>query len=238
MHHHPAYLSYLDGPVKAKIALENGGVIVFGPGDETWCGPATTHSTENIGSTNTHEVVIEFKDFDPCDDGPFGHNAAVEGNGTVGTQFSGNPRKTLQNADSRKLVALTNEWTDAINRKDRSKLEGLMAPEYALYKWDGELWTPRTEWLDNLINHVAIEHYEHKEIGARIYGDIANVTPIGYWSGSLDGEMFNDIDVVVDTWRRMNGEWQVIARTSHREHIGTSRLSTGKGPDKMAWVGK
>jgi hypothetical protein len=226
MHHHPAYLSYLDGPVKAKIALENGEVIVFGPGNDTWCGPATTHSTENIGTTNTHEVVVEFKDFDPCDDSPSGHNAAIEGKGTFGTQFLGDPGKTVQNADSRKLVALTNEWTDAINRKDRSKLEELLAPDYALYKWDGELWTARAEWLDNLINHVTIKHYEHKDIGARIYGDMANVTSIGYWSGSFDHDVFNDIDIVVDTWRRTNGKWQVIARTSHPEPIEVSRPST------------
>jgi beta-alanine degradation protein BauB len=212
MHHHPAYLSYLEGPVKAKITLEDGKVIVFGPGNDTWCGPPTTHSTENIGTTNTHEVVVEFKDFDPCNDNPAGYSATVES-------------KAASNAESRKLVALTNDWTEAINRKDRSKLEELMAPDYALYKWDGELRTPRAEWLDNLINHVTIKHYEHKDIGTHIYGNLANVTSIGYWSGSFDREVFNEIDVVVDTWRRTNGKWQVIARTSHPEPVEDSRSS-------------
>lgn len=30
--------------------------------------PPPPHSTENIGTTNTHEVFVEFKDFNPCDD--------------------------------------------------------------------------------------------------------------------------------------------------------------------------
>jgi ketosteroid isomerase-like protein len=33
------------------------------------------------------------------------------------------------------LVTVTNAWTDAINTKDRAKLDELMAPEYALYGW-------------------------------------------------------------------------------------------------------
>jgi hypothetical protein len=47
--------------------------------------------------------------------------------------------QTTQDATETKLVALANEWTEAINRKDREKLDELMAPEYALYAWDGKI---------------------------------------------------------------------------------------------------
>ena len=36
------------------------------------------------------------------------------------------------------LVTLTKVWTDAMNAKDHAKLEALMAPEFALYRWNGE----------------------------------------------------------------------------------------------------
>ena len=45
-----------------------------------------------------------------------------------------------------KLVALANEWTEAINRKDRKKLDELMSPEYALYAWNGKMLASRPVW--------------------------------------------------------------------------------------------
>jgi beta-alanine degradation protein BauB len=72
VHHHPAYLSIPDGPVKTKITLENGQTLIDGPSDAVWCSPPTTHATENIGTTNTNEIIVEFKDYNPCDDSSAG----------------------------------------------------------------------------------------------------------------------------------------------------------------------
>ena len=75
VHHHPAYLSIPDGPVKARIILENGQTFDDGPSDAVWCSPPTTHATENVGTTNTNEIIVEFKDFNPCDDRSAGQQA-------------------------------------------------------------------------------------------------------------------------------------------------------------------
>jgi uncharacterized protein DUF4440 len=74
------------------------------------------------------------------------------------------------------LVALANEWTEAINRKDREKLDELMAPEYALYAWNGKLLGSRPQWLDNLFSHITIEKNTLTDISPRVYGDLAIVT--------------------------------------------------------------
>jgi hypothetical protein len=50
-------------------------------------------------------------------------------------------------AASAELVTLTNAWTDAINAKDHTKLEVLMAPEFALYAWKGEVWAHGRGWI-------------------------------------------------------------------------------------------
>jgi hypothetical protein len=52
-----------------------------------------------------------------------------------------------------------------------------------------------------------------------IYRD---VTSIGPWSGKFDGKEFNEVVVMIDTWRNTNGRWQVVSRTSHAEPIETS----------------
>ena len=76
VHHHPAYLSIPDGPVKTKITLENGQTLIDGPSDAVWCSPPTTHATENVGTANTNEIIVEFKDFNPCDDRSAGQQAS------------------------------------------------------------------------------------------------------------------------------------------------------------------
>ena len=121
--------------------------------------------------------------------------------------------------DEAVLVSLTNSWTDAINTKDRAKLDELMAPEYALYGWSGEVWAPRSQWLDNLFHHIKIRENTLRELSPRVYGDFAIVTSVGTWAGTFDGDSFNQKTIVVDTWRRMNGRWQVVTRTSHTEEV-------------------
>jgi ketosteroid isomerase-like protein len=128
-------------------------------------------------------------------------------------------------AGSAELVTLTNAWTDASNAKDRAKLEALMAPEFALYGWNGELWAPRSEWLDNLLNHMEIkEPWTMRELAPKVYGDFAIVTAVGTAAYTSDGHLFKLNVAVVDTWRRTNGRWQVVARNSCR--ISSTSAST------------
>lgn len=114
---------------------------------------------------------------------------------------------------SAELVTLTKAWTDAMNSKDHTKLEALMAPEYALYRWNGELMAPRTDWLDFLY-HTEIKEYTVRNISARAYGDFGVVTLVCTWTGVHNGSPFDVHSVIVDTWRRTNGKWQVVARSS------------------------
>ncbi len=113
-------------------------------------------------------------------------------------------------ATSAELVTLTNAWTEAINANDRAKLEALVAPEFAAYGWNGELWAVRSPWLDN------VHFYSGntlREISPRVYGDFAIVTSVATFVVTYDGHPSNITAVLVDTWRRTNGRWQVVTRT-------------------------
>jgi hypothetical protein len=55
--------------------------------------------------------------------------------------------------------------SDAMNAKDHAKLEALMAPEFALYRWNGELAAPRPDWLNFLYN-TEIKEYSVHDISA------------------------------------------------------------------------
>ena len=117
-------------------------------------------------------------------------------------QTTNHPNQAVQDEKAAELVALT--WTEAINAKDRPKLEVLMAPEYALYSWSGELWASRSQWLDNLFNHIKIKKNTLVELAPKVYGDFAIVTSVGEWAGIFDGEPFNQKTIVVDTWRKQD----------------------------------
>jgi ketosteroid isomerase-like protein len=114
---------------------------------------------------------------------------------------------------SAELVTLAKAWTDAMNAKDHAKLEALMAPEFALYRWNGELAASRPDWLDFLYN-TEIKEYTVRDINAKAYGDFGVVTLVCTWAGVHGGRPFDIHSVVVDTWHRTNGKWQVVARDS------------------------
>lgn len=116
-------------------------------------------------------------------------------------------------AASAELVTLTKDWADAMNAKDHTKLEALIAPEFALYRWNGERMAPRSDWLDFLY-HTEIKEYSVRNISARAYGDFGLVTLVCTWTGSHNGIPFDLHSVMVDTWRRTSGRWQVVARSS------------------------
>jgi quercetin dioxygenase-like cupin family protein len=63
MHSRPAYVVYVFKPYKAKLGLADGSqqVVDRKPGDVFWADPVT-HSVENLGDTEIHNLIVELKD--------------------------------------------------------------------------------------------------------------------------------------------------------------------------------
>lgn len=113
------------------------------------------------------------------------------------------------------LKQLTHEWIDAINTKDRAKLDRLMAPDFVLSGWDGSWQVERARWLDNLFHVIDIQDYSHSGISAQVYGDVAAVTSNWYWRGvrgTDEKKPFEERGYVVDVWRRDGKAWRVVSR--------------------------
>ena len=118
--------------------------------------------------------------------------------------------------DEAQLVDLSKSWSTAMNGHDRAKLEELMAPEFELHKWDNTRNIARAAWFDFLFNHIKISEFEQTAIVARVYGDVGVVTskfPIT--RGTFDDKPMGELHgYLMDVWRRTNGRWQVVSRTS------------------------
>lgn len=62
MHSHPAYVAYVIKPYKAKLRVAGGAEVNVDrkPGDAFW-GEPVTHSVENRGDTDIHNLIVELK---------------------------------------------------------------------------------------------------------------------------------------------------------------------------------
>ncbi len=121
-------------------------------------------------------------------------------------------------SDENELVRLTHEWIDAINAKDHTKLDKLMAPNFVLRAWDGGWQAERERWLYNLFHVLDIQAYSHSAINAQVLGDVGAVTSNWYWRGVRGApgakKPFEEHGYVLDMWQRTGGRWQVVSRTS------------------------
>jgi hypothetical protein len=63
VHHHPPFVLYALSPFKRRWSFPNGESMIreFKTGDVFWS-EATTHIGENIGSTETHAIIVEMKE--------------------------------------------------------------------------------------------------------------------------------------------------------------------------------
>lgn len=67
MHSHPNYVVYTLNPFKARITLPNGTQrISERKAGEAYWNEALSHSVENIGSTDIHNLIVELKPGGKC----------------------------------------------------------------------------------------------------------------------------------------------------------------------------
>jgi beta-alanine degradation protein BauB len=67
MHSHPAYVVYVLKPFKARITLADGSqrISEHQAGEAYWNEPIT-HSVENLGSSDIHNLIVELKAGTSC----------------------------------------------------------------------------------------------------------------------------------------------------------------------------
>ncbi len=71
-------------------------------------------------------------------------------------------------------------------------------------------------WFDILFNHIKILEFEQTAIVAHVYGDAGVVTSqFPVTRATFDDKPMAELHgYLMDVWRRTNGHWQVVSRTS------------------------
>ena len=106
---------------------------------------------------------------------------------------------------------LENDWLDAVQRRDHDALKKIVADDFELRSAAAPgTPTPREESLGHAMQ-VAPFHSSIEQMAAHEYGDVVVVSFL--WKlavpqkGALPQKVF-----VVDTWKRIDGNWQVVTR--------------------------
>ena len=116
--------------------------------------------------------------------------------------------------DQAGLIALEQSWMEAMQKRDAATLDRVLGPEFQLA--GAGLFeqppVPRAVWIDNALHRLTVRSVHFDKTRVRVFGDAATVESVFSWSGDFGGEAFTDTTVLVDTWIRRPGGWQVVYR--------------------------
>ncbi|MDB5933268.1 MAG: hypothetical protein JWQ01_612 [Massilia sp.] len=106
---------------------------------------------------------------------------------------------------------LENEWIDAVQRRDHDSLKKLVAPDFEQRNAAAPgTPTPREESIEQSLKLAPFQS-SIEQMAAHEYGELVMVSFL--WklevpkNGALPQKVF-----VVDTWKRTDGDWQVVTR--------------------------
>ncbi len=104
----------------------------------------------------------------------------------------------------------------AMVARDRSRLEALLAPQFALVSAlsAGEV-IPRADWIAGLLERRGTDDGRLETPEVRLHApDVATVVARITWTPAESGGAAREDYVVTDTWVRRGRTWQLAARHS------------------------
>ena len=126
------------------------------------------------------------------------------------------PAPQNDTAEQTKLIDLSVELMNAVERKDQATLERLVAEDFFVTS-PGDLGeVKRADWIANSVS-MNWENPKFNNFRVNAYGDTAIVTSVFDFKVSGGKVPFPIITnaQIVDVWKKRNGQWQIAAR-----HLG------------------
>ncbi|HKC24499.1 MAG TPA: nuclear transport factor 2 family protein [Thermoanaerobaculia bacterium] len=124
-------------------------------------------------------------------------------------------------ATVQELKKLEADWMRAVKAHDIATLEKLFAPEFTfVVAVAGKPFSPidRDGYIARTKGYT-IHDQRFGEYLVRVYGDVAVVVFLYTHKATLHGHDRSAEFFLTDTWRKRDGAWQAVARTSSRpEH--------------------
>jgi hypothetical protein len=116
---------------------------------------------------------------------------------------------------ARHLIALEQQWNDAILRNDRTAAAAFMAEEWTEITSDGSVLT-RAEDLDELVGGYHATSLRLSAIAVHVYDNAAVVSGTSDEQSGYRGKDTSGRFRWMDVWVRREGRWQCVASTVAR----------------------
>ena len=116
-----------------------------------------------------------------------------------------------RDADVAALTRLSNDWDQAIVRKDEKAIAGNMAEDFRLIDGYGNLET-RKSFVAGIVDpKLTINPYTVEEFDVRLYGDTALLSGRTHMTGTYDGKAFESNYRYIDIYVRRGGTWKIVS---------------------------
>jgi ketosteroid isomerase-like protein len=116
---------------------------------------------------------------------------------------------------ARHLIALEQQWNDAILRNDRAAAAAFMAEEWTEVTSDGSVLT-RAEDLDELVGGYHATSLRLSDVAVHVYDNAAVVSGLTDEQSSYRGKDTSGRFRWMDVWVRRAGRWECVASTVTR----------------------
>jgi hypothetical protein len=127
------------------------------------------------------------------------------------------PERDRPASDARSFMELftklERDWIQAVQRKDKSTLDAILAPEFMLRTSENpEDPLPRADWIQQALTSYDIRSFSHRAIAIRAFLGVAVVSFVQSQQATIDGEDRSGDYFIVDLWEANHDKWQVSAR--------------------------
>jgi ketosteroid isomerase-like protein len=114
----------------------------------------------------------------------------------------------------RELIALSNKWMEAVQRRDFKTLNELLDDDFTLTSSMTNVPWDKKEWIDAANSRYVIKSFEYKSSSIQVYNDDAAVVRSAYHQeAAVDGQDNSGDFLITDFWvRKTDGKWHVVAR--------------------------
>jgi hypothetical protein len=111
------------------------------------------------------------------------------------------------------FTKLERDWSQALQKKDKTALDAILAPEFMLWNSDNpEHPLSRTDWIQHEVTSCEALSSSHRGLTIRAFSGVAVVSFVESRQGAISrkdclGEYF-----IVDVWEANHDKWQASAR--------------------------
>jgi ketosteroid isomerase-like protein len=119
-------------------------------------------------------------------------------------------------ADVEKLIALSNEWMQALERKDKNRLEQIIHQDFFILGMvNNDTPTNREQWLKNGVEDSDWFDFRYDNVNVSVLGDTAVVRSTLDFSARRRSGFIRRVSTtapLIYVWVKQDDRWQVIRR--------------------------